>query len=297
MSVIGQNVIRHSWINLLFQIRFRMFSFQVARLAKYWNSTIFYSGSQYGRSYIFEMLGIKSGQEEEENNQEDASILRAFRLFLKRVETIDQQKVIFTDFYGTAQIPSHILEQKPLIMDPSNPFNNVMHEFDSSAQQVFSQYARVSLIRLEKVERQIQLNHGFPDFKVLFQPQPLLVQVGPEMKLPKPEKWLVESQSRNQFFQPSLKVRKSSLDKYALSNIKKILSSFLVAADLIAQHKEANNIEFAKESIQEVIDDLFHGSRRSWTSSQDSHENYHVTFEIPIGREGGETLMISSKWN
>ena len=73
-------------------------SFQVARLAKYWNFTIFYSGSQYGRSYIFKLLGIKSGQEEEQSNQDDASILRAFRLFLKRVETIDQQKVIFTDF-------------------------------------------------------------------------------------------------------------------------------------------------------------------------------------------------------
>ena len=274
-------------------------SFQVARLAKYWNSTIFYSGSQYGRSYIFELLGIKSGQEEEQSNQDDASILRAFRLFLKRVETIDQQKVIFTDFYDKTKIPNHILEQKPLLMDPSNPFNNVMHEFDPSAQQAFSQYARVSLIRLEKVERQIQLNHGFPDFKSLFQPQPILIQVGPEMKLLKPEKWLIGSRSRNQFFQPNLEVRKSSLDtdRHALSNIKKILSAFLFVADLEAQHKEADKKEFAKESIQETIDDLFYGSRRSWTSSQDRHDNYDVTFEIPIGREGGETLMVSSNWN
>ena len=272
---------------------------QVARLVKYWNSTIFYSGSQYGRSYIFELLGIKSGQEEEENNQEDASILRGFRFFLKRVEKINQQQVVFADFYDRTQVRSYILEQKPLLMDPSNPFNNVMHDFDSSTQEVFSQYARVSLQRVLKVERQIQLNHSFPDFKGLFQPQPILVKAGSEMKLPKSVNWLVGSRSWDQFFQPDLKVRKASLDtdKYALPNIKKILSAFLFIANLEAQHKGADKKESAKESIQETIDDLFYGSRRTWTTSQDSHENYDVTFEIPIGREGGDTLIISSNWN
>ena len=265
--------------------------FQVARLAKYWNSTIFYNGSQFRRSYRFELLGVVAGQEEEQSNSNRPSILRAFRLFLRRVETINQQEVIFTDFYDKTKIPDYIAEQRPLLMDPTNPFHNLMVNFDSSAQQLFSQYARESLNRLETVD--------FPDFKGLFQPQPKLFQAGPEMNLPEPVNWLIGSRSRNQFFQPNLKVRKSSLDtdKPTLSNIKKILSAFLFVADLEAQHKEADKIEFAKKSIKEIIDDLFHGSRRSWTSSQDCHENYDVTFEIPIGREGGETLMISASWN
>ena len=267
------------------------FLFQVARLAKFWNSTILYNGSQFRRSYRFELLGVKAGQEEEDHNKDHPSIFRAFRLFLKKVEMIDQQEVIFTDFYDKTKIPDYIAEQRPLLMDPTNPFHNLMVNFDSSAQQLFSQYARESLNRLETVD--------FPDFKGLFQPQPKLFQAGPEMNLPEPVNWLIGSRSRNQFFQPNLKVRKSSLDsdKHALSNIKKILSAFLFAADLVAQHTGADKIEFVKYSIHEAIDDLFHGSRRSWTSSQECHENYDVTFEIPIGREGGETLLISSNWN
>ena len=271
-----------------------LFLFKVARLAKFWNSTIFYNGSQFRRSYRFELLGVAAGQEEEGHNKDRPSILRAFRLFLIKVETINQQQVIFTDFYDKAKIPGYIVKQRPFLMDPTNPFHNLMVNFDPSAQQLFSQYARESLYRLERVER--QLNHDFPDFKGLFQPQPKLFQAGPEMNLPEPVKWLVGSRSRNQFFQPNLNVRKSSLDTdmHALSNIKKILSAFLFVADLEAQYKGADRKEFAKDSIKEIIDDFFHGSGTSWTSSQDSHENYDVTFEIPIGREGGETLIVSA---
>ena len=184
-------------------------------------------------------------------------------------------------------------------MDPTNPFHNLMENFDPSAQQLFSQYARESLYRLEKVERQIQLNHGFPDFKGLFQPQPVLTDVAPETDHPQPVRWLISSESRANHLQPNLKVNKPSIDtdKKALSNIKKILSAFLFAADLEAQYTGTDKKESAKESIKETIDDLFHGSRRTWISSQDCHENYDVTFEIPIGREGGETLVISSNWN
>ena len=185
-------------------------------------------------------------------------------------------------------------------MDPTNPFHNLMANFDPLAQQLFSKYARETLCRLEKVERQIQLNHGFPDFKGLFQPQPLLVNVAPEIDLPKPMGWLISSESRDKHSQPNLKFNKPSIDsdKKALSNITKIFSSFLFVADLEAQYDESDDRkESAKESIKETIDDLFYGSRRTWTSSQDSHENYDVTFEIPIGREGGETLVISANWN
>ena len=173
------------------------FLFQVARLAKFWNSTILYNGSQFKRSYRFELLGVKAGQEEEDHNKDHPSIFRAFRLFLIKVETIDQQEVIFTDFYDKTKIPDYIEKQRPLLMDPTNPFHNLMVNFDLSVQQLFSKYATESLKRL---------NHGFPDFKSLFQPQPVLVNVDPEIDHLQPVKWLISSESRANHFNQILKL-------------------------------------------------------------------------------------------
>ena len=269
----------------------------MARLAKFWNSTIFFNRSSYGRSYRFEVLGIAAGREEEEANEGNPSILRAFRLFLKSVENLSTQRVIFTDFYRESDIPDQIWQQKPLVMDPSNPYNNLMYNFKPANQELFSQCAKVSLSRLVRVERQVQYNHGYPDFKLLFLPQPKPVEVGPQIQMPKPDGWLVGTESRSRPLQPNLIVRNSSLgnDKLVLGNIKKILSSFLYVADMEAQDKGANRKRFAQDRIKETVDDLF-GDKREWSTSHNSHADYDVTFEIPIGREGRDTLIISSNW-
>ena len=269
----------------------------MARLAKFWNSTIFFNGSSYGRSYRFEVLGIKAGREEEKANGHNSSILRAFRLFLKRVENLSTQRIIFTDFYDESDVPSHIRQQTPLVMDPSNPYNNLMYRFRDADQELFSKCAKVSLSRLEKVERQVQCHHGYPDFKLLFLPQPKPVEVGPEFEFPKPDGWLVGTMVRSRHLQPNLIVRKSSLgnDKLVFENIKKILSSFLYVADMEAQVEGVDRKQSARDRIKETIGDLF-GEKRPWSASDNSHADYDVTFEIPIGREGGDTLLISSNW-
>ena len=174
-----------------------------------------------------------------------------------------------------------------------------MHGFQPSGQHLFSEYAQESLKRLERVERQVQLNHGFPEFKMLFLPQPKPVQVRPQIKFPMPTNWLVGSESKARHLQPNLIVRNSALgnNKFVLKNIKKFLSSFLFVADLEAHHRGVEKKQLARDSVKEAIDDLFFGYSRSWSSSFDSHSNYDVTFEIPIGREGGETLIISSNWD
>ena len=182
-------------------------------------------------------------------------------------------------------------------MDPSNPYNNLMHRFRDTDQTFFSQYAKVSLRRLKGVETQIRENRDHPDFKLLFYPQPKPVEDGPQVEFPRPDGWLVGTESRSRHLQPNLIVRKSSLgdDKAVLENIKKILSSFLYVADMEAQVKKANRKQFAQDRIKETVDDLF-GQEREWSTSHNSHADYDVTFEIPIGREGGDTLIISSNW-
>ena len=112
-----------------------------------------------------------------------------------------------------------------------------------------------------------------------------------------PKTWLVGFKSRGRYLQPNLIVRNPAVgnDKFVLRFVKKILSSLLFIADLEAPHKGVDKKQLAKDWAQEVIDYLFFGHRNSWGPCNGSHDNYDVTFEIPIGWEGGETLIISSK--
>ena len=243
-------------------------------------------------------MGIIAGQEEERANPRKLSILRAFKLFLKKVETINSQRIIVTDFYKESDVQSNILQQRPLVMDPSNPYNNLAFNFKD--RNLFSQCARESLQRLERME----MSSGFPDFKSLFLPQPKPVEMGPQIDVGSdkilfrmPSKWLVGSETRARQIQPNLTLRKSALSHYTpvLANMKKFLSAFLFVVDMEAQDKCLERKIFARDRIAETIDTLFDRNRHKM-SYHGNHSTYDATFEISIGREGGDTLIISATW-
>ena len=94
---------------------------QVARLAKFWNSTIAFTTPIGGRSAIMELIGITAGRQEEEESKRKGtrpSMTRAYRLFLEQVQAIDTVRIVYDTFYSKADIPREILSQTPLILDP-----------------------------------------------------------------------------------------------------------------------------------------------------------------------------------
>merc|ERR1719445_838763 len=88
-----------------------------AKLAKYWSQIMLFKKYVYGRSSIMELLATKAGLEEENNNS-SPSIWNAFKRFLMKVSMIDEVNVIFQDYYDKSEIPSDIICQRPLLMDP-----------------------------------------------------------------------------------------------------------------------------------------------------------------------------------
>ena len=121
----------------------------MARLAKCWNSTIICPQELIGRSYIFELMGIKAGmiqESKEKNAKRKPSIWVAFWVFLEMVTVIGQQ-IIFLDDPEFYDIPDELLKQRPLLIDPSNPYINVMACFcgSQSVQRLFSHCAEESL--------------------------------------------------------------------------------------------------------------------------------------------------------
>ena len=197
----------------------------MARLVKCWNSTIICNEFLFGRSYTFELLGIKAGREEEETKQEigiTPSILGAFRLFLKMVRDIEQQRIVFSysvDFFSESYTTDEVLNQTPLILDPFNPYNNVMSSFSPVAQCLFSDCAKETLKRLERVKERIEVGLGNPKLKEIFLPQ----LTPPASPVCMPQNWLIGLQSDEVLNQTPL-----ILDHFNPYN--NVMSSFLPSA-------------------------------------------------------------------
>ena len=124
----------------------------MARLAKEWNSKVRYDGDIGGRSTIFELIGITAGRDEESKNPWSPSLVNAFRRFLSRVCDLKNQKIAYYEFYKETDVPKRVKSKKPLVLDPSNPFDDLMRKFPSDALVIFRDQARKSQSKLDSVQ-------------------------------------------------------------------------------------------------------------------------------------------------
>jgi len=105
------------------------FVHDVVLLGKYWNHGILFKEYVYGRSLIMELLAAHAAIQRQENYS-NPSITNAFIGFLEMVCNLQKQNVVFHEtpvgYYKMSDIPKDILEQRPMLMDPVNPFNNLL---------------------------------------------------------------------------------------------------------------------------------------------------------------------------
>jgi hypothetical protein len=129
----------------------------VIKIAKHWNKQLPIKSYVSGRSFIIELVAVHS-----QKALPGCSLLQRFIRFLRCMEV--QSSIIFTsskicfliqDFstlqivfgyhYKKTSVPENILRQKPLIMDPCNPYNNLAYKIDKGAIAMFEMYARITL--------------------------------------------------------------------------------------------------------------------------------------------------------
>jgi len=160
----------------------------VAKLAKYWNQIMLFKKYIYGRSTIMELLATKAGLEEENNNS-NPTLWNALKRFLIKVSKIDEVYEIFQDYYDKTEIPNEILRQRPLLMDPVNPFNNLLSgrcgygygKINSQSENIkefMSFMKNAAKISLDMMNRN-------SDHTIIFRPHPLLHQ------LPQNDRWII----------------------------------------------------------------------------------------------------------
>merc|ERR1712150_27939 len=101
------------------------FVHDVALLCKDWSSEQKFDTYVYGRSFIMETLGVMAAVDEEDSGSK--SIKYAYVAFLKNVSTLRSGQFIPSKtVYKRADIPANIRNQTPLLLDPTNPCNNLL---------------------------------------------------------------------------------------------------------------------------------------------------------------------------
>merc|ERR1719414_2843182 len=161
----------------------------VAMIAKFWSQQQLFEKYISGRSTIIELLAVKAALDEE-NNDTNPFAPNAFYRFLEKVHNIDKTNIIFTDYYNEAEIPTEILGQTPLLMDPVNPYNNLLggecgygygkiQSTSKDLKEFMSFMSKAAGICL------LLIAAGCTDLNTIFCPHPLLIERA------KKEKWLI----------------------------------------------------------------------------------------------------------
>ena len=214
------------------------------------------------------------------------------------VRDIEQQRIVFSysaDFFSVSDTPDEVLNQTPLILDPSNPYNTVMSTFSPLAQNLFSDCATETLKKLERVEEQIEMGLGNPNLKEIFLPQ----LTPPASPVCMPTNWLIGVRSEAAPLQPRVIVQNAALNKETRSQIAqfhKAFSTFVSVFDIESNYYIPGRRKIsAQQSIEKTIDRIFR-QKCKWIPCHDTHANCDVTFEIPIGPFKMEYLVISSNW-
>ncbi|KAG4067990.1 hypothetical protein HA402_010676 [Bradysia odoriphaga] len=179
----------------------------IIRIVKYWFKSLSFGEKHFnGKGIIMELLGIAAaGLEENTFNSGSLSVVRTLRRVLVMVEKIDSIKLAFEQIPETKKwirIPesklkiqnSHqliprivgtknILSSGFFIIEPANPFNNLMGGQDETVIQKLKEYAGVTKERLSLLMNGQYTNlNGVPNQVIVdvinkvFEPQPVCLK-------------------------------------------------------------------------------------------------------------------------
>lgn len=263
------------------------FIHDLCRLAKFWNGTVLFEARVSGRSSIIEYLAVKCGQDEEQAALNGSlSLSRAFRRFLTLLTKHQSIGIVFYDFYRDSLVPQY---QKPFLIDPSNPFNNLLNGVDAEFMPRLSGYARETLTRLDKCERNF-----LEEIEKLFYPQPDLRHWFTNNVDVNTVHTLLGSYQNCEEKSPKLIVRRETFDGRSLENMKKLMASVVdhVIATAQVKSKETNVHEITK-AAENLIDRSFYGKEHSWSTTVQKHEDFDITFILPLHTKNRDALRIS----
>ena len=191
-------------------------------------------------------------------------------------------------FYTENQVPRNIRCQEPLVLSPSNPNVNLMAGFKPEARKLFAQAAAATLHMLSGKD-----DTSIVNLCDVFFVQPTMTKSGVPYKQ---SKWLVGQPEDSTLSQPVIIFRSSEFEKaHIFSTIKVTLTAYLHAAVIESRYHNEDPDQFIRRKAVQFIHDVCEGEESDWLLQERGHENYDVTFEIPVIKEG-RMIKISCVW-
>jgi len=272
----------------------------VARLAKFWNQNQSFEKKIYGQSTIMELLATKAGLEEI-NNSANPSLKNAFKRFLVILRNITDAYVVFFNYYNKSDVPMEVLRQKPLLLDPTNPYNNLLGgvcgygygKFDfvpenlKQFESFMSIAAKNSLDLIEKGCTSI--------IKIFNIPAAFLYQVAKNKSWLRPKNYLVGVRSNDDPEIQHLDAYSEKTPNYALvnytgDNFKKGIEN--VVKPYSGSSMDSSTAAQVRDDVKAFIDKR-DDDYSPWVSAQGAkHSDREVTMKIPM--EGTEKSVVVS---
>jgi len=271
----------------------------VARLAKFWNQNQSFEKYIYGQSTIMELLATKAGLEEI-NNSNNPSVRNAFKRFLVILRNISDAYVVFFNYYNKSDVPTEVLRQRPLLLDPTNPYNNLLGgecgygycKFDyvpenlKKFESFMSIAAKNSLDLFEKGCTSI--------VKIFNIPSSFLYQVAHKESWLRPKNYLVGVHSNSDPDIQHLDAYSEKTPNYALVSYRG--DNFKKGVETLVKPYSGSSMNNStatqvRDEVTTFIDKR-DGVDRTWVTSDKKHSDKEVTMKVPM--EGTDKSVVIS---
>jgi len=276
------------------------------RLGKFWYKTLYLGPKRvYGVKSILELIATSVGMEE--GTKHPNSLVRAFDSFLWKVQRIDKLRLAFkqkSNGYWEIRNPTPE-DPEYFVIEPANPFNNLTRSFYKHEQELqnLKKFAQLTQKTFWEI---IHSNFKSRSFVDIFRNLP---KQGPVYVLPKPSIICGEDSSYRRYVGNKQvwnenKIKKEGLImEEALQAIQTFLESNVrcVASSIRADEEQSSNsnlTEVKKEVQRLMSEDILRKKYTPWESSKDKHEDYDVTFTVPVSSHNYfGALKVSFKWD
>ncbi|KAJ6649639.1 2'-5'-oligoadenylate synthase 1 [Pseudolycoriella hygida] len=167
---------------------------EMVRIAKLWYHTLYFKDYVSGAKMCIELIAVFSANKEEKMGR--TSYLRCFQRFIKYVKNFDGLNVHFEE------TDDHVLDkQRPRVIDPVNPYNNLARNWDKESIERIQFYATETDGRLQHMARARSAR-----LDLLLEPQPSFLPFMAQLFPYKPNCWLVSLRTCTSTL-PDLKIR------------------------------------------------------------------------------------------
>lgn len=227
-----------------------------------------------GAKYCIELIAVYAANQEE--GMQTRSYLRSFQRFIKYMQNFDNLNIHFERNEGQV-----LDKNRPRVIDPVNPYNNLTKNWDPKSIQLIKDYAIESNRRLQALA-----NGGPARLEVLFEPQPVYsLDMRQIYKYGQTERsqWLVSTDTFSLL--PDLKIRNEKFHTDDQLWIFLDLLKKYIQMTVFASNASSCDENYTKEAVGNTIAKQVCNTKLSWCSRNDQHEDYDVTFTVPFSNQ------------